>query len=533
MDFMQFSITRLSIVLLSFSSTLCCADWFAYVPDLENNTIVPINLMTNTPASPIPNHVSTSGPAGIAITPNGLAAYVTNQDTQNVTQIDLTTNTASALINVGLFPTSVAITPDGQTAYITNSFGESVTPIAISSNTPGADIDLGTNNNPEGIAITPDGSTAYITIADGSGTLANTVVRLSIATNTLIGTPIPVISPQNIAITPNGKKAYVANGSNNTVTPIDLTMNMALTPIHVGSFPVYVAITADGTTVFVTNNGSNTVTPIDVGTDIPGAPINLLNPPFGSEPLGIAITPDSQTAYVSDSQSGDVTPISTENRTTKTPIPLPMGAAPFGIAITPDQAPTASFINDLAIAGLPSFFDASASTSPVGTIAFYAWDFGDGSTVVVSTPTINHVYQTPGNFLVTLTVTNSGGTSTMQIFTGQTVSNNGGPTAIFSQVVTINPAEPLPPSNFIGTITKNKFLNKTECVLSATWKASPSINVSLYRIYQNGIVVAEILATSPLAVETCLSNCSGRSFEIAAVSSNNLESSHLSLQIVR
>lgn len=92
---------------------------------------------------------------------------------------------------------------------------------------------------------------------------------------------------------------------------------------------------------------------------------------------------------------------------------------------------------------------------------------------------------------------------------------------------------PLPPSNFLGKIKKCKQLNKTECSLEARWTASPSADVVFYRIYKNGIVVKTVLATSPLIfVEKCLKDCSIKGFEVAAVNSNNLESSHVKLRQV-
>ncbi len=56
------------------------------------------------------------------------------------------------------------------------------------------------------------------------------------------------------------------------------------------------------------------------------------------------------------------------------------------------------------------FFDASSSTPGVGTIAHYAWNWGDGSPLEgeeSQTPTVAHTYASPGRYQVTLTVTNS------------------------------------------------------------------------------------------------------------------------------
>jgi PKD repeat protein len=55
-------------------------------------------------------------------------------------------------------------------------------------------------------------------------------------------------------------------------------------------------------------------------------------------------------------------------------------------------------------------FDASASTPDGGTIISYAWNFGDGTPIVVETdPITTHVYASVGNYPVTLNVTDSEG----------------------------------------------------------------------------------------------------------------------------
>jgi YVTN family beta-propeller protein len=76
-----------------------------------------------------------------------------------VTPVNLVTGTAGSAITVGNNPDGIAITPDGSTAYVTNSGGNTVTPINVSTDAPGAPITVGTT--PDAIAITPNGSTAY------------------------------------------------------------------------------------------------------------------------------------------------------------------------------------------------------------------------------------------------------------------------------------------------------------------------------------------------------------------------------------
>ena len=108
------------------------------------------------------------------------------------------------------------------------------------------------------------------------------------------------------------------------------------------------------------------------------------------------------------------------------------------VAIAPDQAPIAAFRVTRARHGRYTGFDASASTGTTSPIVRYFWRFGDGTFASTNSPTIGHIYTAAGTYTVILTVTDGAGTSTTQVFTGQTMSRNGGPTARASKAVTIS-----------------------------------------------------------------------------------------------
>jgi YVTN family beta-propeller protein len=60
-------------------------------------------------------------PVGVAVTPDGKHAYVTNEGDGTVSVIDTATNTVeAATLPVGTVPFGAAVTPDGKRVYVTN-----------------------------------------------------------------------------------------------------------------------------------------------------------------------------------------------------------------------------------------------------------------------------------------------------------------------------------------------------------------------------------------------------------------------------
>ena len=138
-------------------------------------------------------------------------------------------------------------------------------------------------------------------------------------------------------------------------------------------------------------------------------------------------------AYVCNWNSNSVTPITLATKTAGTAISIFSG--PYLCAVVPDQAPTSLFtasVNHRTVS-----LDGSSSSSPRGVIANYRLELWRRNLFPSATPTATHTYANNGSYTISLTVTNTSGTSTTQVFTGQTVSNNGGPTAQSSKTLTV------------------------------------------------------------------------------------------------
>jgi YVTN family beta-propeller protein len=152
--------------------------------------------------------------------------------------INTASNTVSTTVTVETDPEGVAITPNGLFAYVTNFGSGTVSVINTASNTVSTTVTV--EADPEGVAITPNGLFAYVT-NEGSGTVS----VINTASNTVSTTVTVGTEPVAVAITPNGLFAYVANYISNTVSVIGTASNTVSTtvPEGNGSGPYAVAIT--------------------------------------------------------------------------------------------------------------------------------------------------------------------------------------------------------------------------------------------------------------------------------------------------
>ncbi|MCA9953963.1 MAG: PKD domain-containing protein, partial [Anaerolineales bacterium] len=92
------------------------------------------------------------------------------------------------------------------------------------------------------------------------------------------------------------------------------------------------------------------------------------------------------------------------------------------------------------------FFNSFSSSDPDGSIVSWLWDFGDGTTSNVPHPAIK-VYEVPGTYTVTLTVTDNDGAtdSDSLVVTATGTAGNQPPTAVLGVFDTTGPA-PFTPS---------------------------------------------------------------------------------------
>ena len=419
-------------------------------------------------------------PVAEAVSPDGGTVYVLNSASDSISPVETLSSPpqveSAFSLPSGYTPTAIAITPNGADAYVTgdptvsNSLTPAVWEITLGGTSPGTlarTILLPSASSPAGIALTPNGLTALVTDYSGGDVLPITL------SSGAVGTPISVgEGPLGIQVSPNGNDAYVANSEDGTVSQIVLsndTANSPATTIEVGFLPQQVAVDPTGSTLWVTEDNSSApsndgfLVPVTIPSMTVGSPIAV-----GYDPNGVAISPDGTTVFVADETNGygvgdSEGEISMVNTTSDSETNAFTAIDPTALVVTPDEAPFASFTDTAAPAGQSTCFDASASYSLTNGGLTFSWNFGDGTVSPPATSkdgyneTICHPYALPGTYTVTLAVTDAAGTSTEQIYTGQYVLNNGGPSAGQTSTVAI-PAAAVngPPIAFVTDSLANE-----------------------------------------------------------------------------
>ena len=146
-----------------------------------------------------------------------------------------------------------------------------------------------------------------------------------------------------------------------------------------------------------------------------------------------------------------------------------------------NQPPTAviSAVPTTGVAPLSVAFNSSGSSDPDGTIATWAWSFGDGTSG--SGPVITHVYSAAGFYIATLTVTDNGGASST---TSATISVTPGASRV-----------PAAPTNLAASSSTRARINLT-WINTATNATSITVQRCSGSTCTGFVAVAQLAATA-------------------------------------
>jgi YVTN family beta-propeller protein len=402
---------------------------FAYITNEQSNNVSVINTATNTVVATV---VVGKLPYGISVSPDASKVYVTtNSGSNDLTVINTATNIVVATVGVGAQPTGVSVSPDGNKVYVTNTGSNNLSVINTATNTVVATVGLGVN--PFGVSVSPDGSNVYVAnIGSANVSVINT------ATNTVVATLGVGANPTGVAVSPDGSKVYVTSQGPNNVSVINTATNTVVATVGVGLRPNGICVSPDGSKVYVSNLGSDNVSVINTATNTVVATVAV-----GTSPAGVSLSPDGSKVYVANFNSNNVSVISSATNTIVATVSVGIQPVALGnfissavactgssktFQITVNPLPSATISGTIAVcqnAAQPNItFAGSGGTAPY-TFS-YAVGLGDPQTIAddgSGSVTLAVPATTPGTLTYNLlSVQNASSTHCGQTLSGQSAS---------------------------------------------------------------------------------------------------------------
>src|SRR4051794_4805508 len=234
--------------------------------------------------------------------PAPLQLLVSNEDSGDVSIIDVGREEVTATVPVGKRPRGIKVSPDHKNVFVALSGSAKGGPGVDESKLPPAD-----------------------RTADGVGVLDATSGQLLKVLKT-------GQDPESFDVAADGKTLFVSNEESGEASVVDLGSGQVTAKIPVGDEPEGVRLRPDGKVLYVTSEVENQIAAIDVDTRKVVGTIEV-----GPRPRGIVFTPDGKTAFVTCEQGGEVAVIDAQAHTRRSTIVIdPIKAKPMGAVLSPD-----------------------------------------------------------------------------------------------------------------------------------------------------------------------------------------------------
>jgi len=231
--------------------------------------------------------VSTPDPERIDISPDGKFLFVSNEDDNLVSVIDIAGQKVTDQIPVGVEPEGMGVSPDGKLVVNTSETTNMAHFIDIAAHKVVANVLVGAR--PRVAVWTSDGTQVWV-----SSEIGGTVSVIDAAKRAVIRTisfAVPTldqeaIQPEGIAITPDRRLAFVALGPANRVAVVDARTYEVKDYILVGQRVWGITLNPAATRLYAANGLSNDLTEIDVANLEAVKTVGV-----GEEPWGAAVRP--------------------------------------------------------------------------------------------------------------------------------------------------------------------------------------------------------------------------------------------------
>lgn len=288
---------------------LCEERAFVTNQDGETVSIVDLDTMNVTGSIEMPGK-----PAGIAVSER--FAYVSRPEAKAIGVIDLQTGKALPDIDVGGGPLGIAVHPSGSPVYVADWFSHSL--LVVDPETRAVTQTFETGESPSGVAVSADGETVVTADRD-----SNQVSFIDSETGEADARIAVGERPFGVTISPDQARVYAVNVGSDDVTVIDAETHAVMATVPVGSHP-YAAAEANGR-VFVTDQYGGTLSVFDAKSFEPIDEIVI-----GEYPEGIEASADGRFVYVANWFDDTLAKVDTETLEVTATVNVGSGPRAFG-----------------------------------------------------------------------------------------------------------------------------------------------------------------------------------------------------------
>lgn len=226
---------------------------------------------------------SGADPETFALSHDGKILYVSNEDTGQLSAIDLVKGALRATVTVGSEPEGVAVSRDDRLVYVACETANAVYVVDARSMRVLANIP--TEKRPRAIFLASHARRGYATDEFGAALTVFSTEDYKVVKTLALGDP-KVVRPMGIAST-DGRRLYVTTGRFGALLEVDAESGQILRTIaQVGQRPWGVALSRDGTKAYTANGPSGDVSVIDLKSGHVDARIAV-----GGSPWGVVAAP--------------------------------------------------------------------------------------------------------------------------------------------------------------------------------------------------------------------------------------------------
>lgn len=286
-------------------------------------------------------------PRGLRVSPDGTRLYVAlsgspiagpnvdesklppaDRAADGIGVVDLATGGIVRKYQSGSDPESFAMSKDGRALYVSNEDSGEMSVLDLESGQVKTRVKVG--EEPEGVTTSPDGSVVYVSC---EGT--NEVVAVSTVDFKIVGRIPTGPRPRSIAFTKDGALGFISNENSASLTVFDartrkvkttIQLPRLATPGTIPPRPMGLQLGADGASLFVSLGRAKSIAVIDTAT----LALKQMIADVGDRPWGIGMSEDGTRLYTANGPSGDVSIVDVAAGATVAKVHV--GGSPWGIA---------------------------------------------------------------------------------------------------------------------------------------------------------------------------------------------------------